>query len=89
MRLTDDAASMIAELVAAQHLPEGAGLRIAQRDDHDALAMGLTAVPGPEDAVVVEHDATVFLGPIAERRLADATLDARHGEVGPAFFVQP
>ena len=29
MRLTDDAAAMITELVAAQDLPDGAGLRIA------------------------------------------------------------
>lgn len=89
MKLTDDAASMIADLIAAQRLPAGAGLRIAQREDHDALAMRLVEAPGPEDAVLVEHDATVFLGPIAQRRLNDAVLDARHGELGPAFFVQP
>lgn len=89
MKLTDDAATMITELVAAQHLPDGAGLRIHQRDDHEALAMDLAAAPGPNDAVLVEHDAVVFLGPIAEQRLADAVLDARHGELGAAFFVQP
>ena len=89
MRLTDDAASMITELVSAQDMPQGAGLRIAQRDDYDALAMGLAAGPGPDDAVVVQDDATVFLGPIAQHRLAGATLDARHGELGAAFFVQP
>ena len=89
MKLTDDAASMIRELVADQDLPEGAGLRIAQRDDHEALAMDLVTSPGPEDRVVRAQDATVFLGPIADQRLSDATLDARHGELGPAFFVQP
>jgi hypothetical protein len=30
----------------------------------------------------------VFLAPVARRRLAHATLDARRGELGPAFFVQ-
>jgi Fe-S cluster assembly iron-binding protein IscA len=89
MKLTDDAASMIAELVAAQDLPEGTGLRIAQRDDHDALAMGLVEAPGPHDAVVLGPDASVFLGPVAEQRLAGAVLDARNGELGAAFFVQP
>jgi iron-sulfur cluster assembly protein len=89
MKLTDDAASMINELVAAQDLPDGAGLRIAQRDDHVALAMGLADAPGPDDAVVVEQDASVFLGPIAQQRLDGEVLDARQGELGPAFFVRP
>ena len=89
MRLTDDAASMIAELVSAQDRPSGAGLRIAQRDDHDALAMGLADGPGPDDAVLVQDDASVFLGPIAGHRLEGEVLDARRGELGPAFFVQP
>ena len=89
MRLTDDAASMIHELVAAQDRPDGAGLRIAQRDDHDALAMTLADGPEPDDLVHLEHEAAVFLGPIAGQRLTGATLDARHGELGAAFFVQP
>jgi Fe-S cluster assembly iron-binding protein IscA len=89
MRLTDDAATMINALVAAQDLPDGAGLRIAQRDDHDALAMGLADAPGPDDLVVFEGEASVFLGPIAQQRLAGSVLDARQGELGPAFFVQP
>lgn len=89
MKLSEDAASMITSLARQQDLPPGSGLRIAQRDDHDALAMDLVEAPGPDDVVLVEHDATVFLGPIAERRLADETLDARHGELGPAFFVRP
>ena len=89
MKLTDDAAAMIHRLVAEQGLPSGAGLRIAQRDDHDALAMDIVAEPGPDDVVFVEHDAAVFLGPIARLRLDDAVLDARQGELGPAFFIEP
>jgi Fe-S cluster assembly iron-binding protein IscA len=89
MKLTDDAASMIHRLVEQRALPEGAGLRIAQRDDHHALAMRLVDEPEPDDAVITGHEASVFLGPIAEQRLAGAVLDARDGELGPAFFVQP
>jgi Fe-S cluster assembly iron-binding protein IscA len=89
MKLTDDAATMISRLVEQSALPDGAGLRIAQRDDHEALAMDLAAAPGPDDAVVTQHDASVFLGPIAGRKLEEAVLDARDGELGPAFFVQP
>jgi Fe-S cluster assembly iron-binding protein IscA len=87
MKLTDDAAIMINGL--AQDLPDGAGLRIAQRDDHGALAMTMTDAPGPDDVVVTAHDAQVFLAPVAQLRLEDATLDARTNEVGSAFFLEP
>ena len=89
MKLTDEAASMIEQLVQDRSLPEGAGLRIAQRDDHDALAMAISEGPRPDDRVIVLDHAAVFLGPIADQRLDGAVLDARHGELGPAFFVQP
>lgn len=89
MKLTHDAASMIADLIVAQRRPDGAGLRIAQRDDHEALAMSLADGPGPDDEVVRTRQAAVFLGPVAQRRLAGAVLDARRGELGPAFFVRP
>lgn len=88
LRLTDHAASMIAELLDDAELPDGAGLRIAQRDDHPALAMALTEAPGPEDVVVVDHDVTVFLGPVAAERVAEQVLDARAGETGSAFYLR-
>lgn len=88
LRLTDQAARMIAQLVDSAHLPAGAGLRIAQRDDHPALAMALTEAPGPEDLVVVDHDVTVYLGPIAAERVAEQVLDARSGETGSAFYLR-
>ena len=89
MKLTDDAAAMINELVEERDLPAGAGLRIAPSPEHEALAMDLAPAPGPADVVLTQHEASVFLAPVAEVRLEDATLDARHGELGPAFFVQP
>jgi Fe-S cluster assembly iron-binding protein IscA len=88
LRLTDQAASMIAELIDDAELPDGAGLRIAQRDDHSALAMALSDAPGPEDVVVVDHDVTVFLGPVAAERVAAQVLDARSGETGSAFYLR-
>lgn len=88
LRLTDDAASMIAELLDDPELADGAGLRIHQRDDHTALAMELADAPGPDDVVLVDHDVTVFLGPIAAQRVADQVLDARSGETGAAFYLR-
>jgi Fe-S cluster assembly iron-binding protein IscA len=89
MRLTSDAVSMIQALALEQALPEGAGLRIHQRDDHDALAMEMAAAPEPGDEVIRLGEVQVFLAPIARRRLVDATLDARVNEMGSAFFLQP
>ena len=50
------AASMIRELLDQAGLPDGAGLRIAQRDDHPALAMALADEPSALDLIVAERD---------------------------------
>ena len=89
LHVTGDAAALINDLVQDDALPEGAGLRIAQRDDHPALAMTIEAEPGPQDVVLVDHRAKVFLGPVAQERLAGQTLGARTGELGAAFFLEP
>lgn len=89
LRITDGAASMIEGLVQDGELPPGAGLRIAQREDHPSLAMSLAEQAAPEDLVLIEQDARVFLAPVADVRLTGQTLDARVNELGAAFFVQP
>ena len=88
LEVTDSAASMIRRLIEQAELPTG-GLRIAQRDDHPALAMRLTGVAEPDDVVLSQHDATVFLGPIAAHRLAGQRLDARANDSGTSFFLDP
>jgi Fe-S cluster assembly iron-binding protein IscA len=89
VQLTDDAATMIVDLVQQRALPDGAGLRIAPRPDHRALAMSLAEAAAPEDVVVETDRARVFLAPVAHRRLAGAVLDARRNRSGSAFFVRP
>ena len=86
--LTEDAAAMIERLVDAAALPPGGGLRIAQRDDHPALAMSLAGTAGPKDHRVQTERATVYLAPVAAERLAGSTLDARTGATGAAFYVR-
>ena len=86
LEVTDSAATMIRDLVHEAELAAG-GLRIAQRDDHPALTMRLTGVAEPDDVVLTQHDATVFLGPIAAQRLAGQTLDARADDGGTSFFL--
>ena len=88
LHVTDEAARMIARLLDDDDLPPDAGLRIAQRDDHTALAMEVAEAPGPDDTVLLEHDTRVFVGPLAGVRLQDSTLDGRSGDTGSAFFLR-
>lgn len=88
LHVTGDAARMIVELLDDDDLPPDAGLRIAQRDDHTALAMEVAHAPGPDDTVLLDHDARLFVGPLASVRLAGSTLDARSGKNGSAFFLR-
>jgi Fe-S cluster assembly iron-binding protein IscA len=88
LNLTDDATTLIHALVQDADLPAGAGLRLAQRDDHTALAMTLTSEAGPDDFVVREGAAVVFLGPVAAARVAGQTLDAQTTDRGSAFFLR-
>lgn len=89
LKLTDTAATMITHMVRDGDRPATAGLRIAPRVDHEALAMSLADGAEPGDVVVRTREAQVFLAPVADVRLDGQTLDARTNEVGSAFFVQP
>ena len=88
LTVTEQAASMIRELVEQADLPQGAGLRIAQRDDHTALGMTLTDEPGYHDMVLIEHDVAVFLGPRAAQRVGGQTLDANTTDTSAAFYLR-
>jgi Fe-S cluster assembly iron-binding protein IscA len=88
LTVTEQAASMIRELLDHAELPEGAGLRIAQRDDHTALAMTLADQPDDSDLIVADRDISVFLGPMAARRVASQTLDATSSHISAAFYLR-
>lgn len=88
LTLSNDATTMIDNLVQNADLPAGAGLRIAHRDDHTALAMSLAVRAQPRDVLVRDGTVVVFLGPVAATRLAGQTLDARTNEVGSTFYLR-
>lgn len=88
LTVTAQAAHMIRDLIDRAHLPAGAGLRIARRGDHPALAMTLAAEPGSDDQVCVEHGAPVFLGPAAAERVAEQTLDGQRTDECSAFYLR-
>lgn len=88
LHVTEQAAGVIAGLLDRSGLPRGAGLRIAKRADHPALAMSLAPKATPGDSIVSEHAVTVFLGPVARARLNHLTLDVRSGPTGSAFYLE-
>ena len=79
---------MIQGLVHKAGMPAGAGLRLARRDDHTALGMRLTSRPAHGDVVVIEHGASVFLGPLAARKVQHQELDAKTTSTSAAFFLR-
>ncbi len=89
LSLTDEAARKITELLEATDLPADAGLRLAQREDHPALEMGLVARAEPEDVAVSSGTAVVFLDAAAAERVQDQVLDAKTTETTSAFFLRP
>lgn len=52
------------------------------------VTMCLAAEACPDDDVLVEHEATVFVAPPAGKRLAGQLLDARTGQTGAAFYLR-
>lgn len=89
LSLTEEAARKITELLDATDLPAEAGLRLAQREDHAALEMGLVACAEPEDVTVSSGAAVVFLDAVAADRVQDQVLDAKTTETTSAFFLRP
>ena len=65
LTVTEQAASMIREIFDHADLPRGAGLSIADRRDHPALAIAVTDEPSPEDLIVAERAVADFLAPSA------------------------
>ena len=88
LSVTEQASRIIRELIGKAQLPEGAGLRLAQRDHHAALAMTLCEQPATDDVVLLDQDVRVFLGPVAADRTQDQALDAEHTETHTAFYLQ-
>lgn len=82
LALTEQAKEVI-KGIAEEVGPEG-GLRITAAGEGNgdtALEFDLAPAPGPEDEIVDEDGAKVFLDPAAAEVLADKTLDVEeHGD---------
>jgi hypothetical protein len=87
--LTDRAVDVIRNVVEANNLPLGAGLRIAAQPDDDGtppFRAHLVEGPEHEDQVVEVEGARVFLDPIASPEFDDKILDAQLQPAGGVTF---
>ncbi len=86
LTLTDNATNVIKTLAGGDQAPDGAGLRISQSDPQSPdLAVTTATAPEPNDQVVEEQGARVYLEPQAAVTLDDKVLDA---QIDPSGGVQ-
>ncbi|WP_109210248.1 MULTISPECIES: Fe-S cluster assembly protein HesB [Microbacterium] len=87
LTLTQTAAEAVEELVARVPLAEDGGVRI--RDTGGSAGFELSVVPArdPQDTVVVERGARVYLDQSAAAALEDRVLDAELSNDGAVRFA--
>lgn len=87
LTLTDTASTVVKEFVVRAGEAESGGLRIdAPSPQSTDFTVAITAAPEPDDQVVEQDGARVFLAEPATIALADKTLDARVDEGGRVAF---
>jgi len=87
LTLTDRAAETIRALTTQPGYPADTGLRMSlQGGDDGKLALSLEA-PQPDDAVIEESGARVFVGPDAVGVVEGSELDAQIDEQGQPTFM--
>ena len=85
--LTDNAADTIRTLLDRPDYPDDAGLRISQTEETEpSLVVHPTAGPEPDDQVIDEQGARVFVGPGAAEVLAGMALDTEVTSEGQVRF---
>jgi Fe-S cluster assembly iron-binding protein IscA len=87
MRITEDAATLVAVLASADGPSSQSGLRIVIDPVHQSLSMGIARSPQPDDTVVSKGSARVFLAPSAAHRLRNRTLRAEMSAGRSLFFL--
>lgn len=87
LTLTQTAAEAVEELVARVPLAEEGGVRIRDTGGSAGFELSVTPAPAPEDTVVVEGNARVFLDERAAAALDDRVLDAELSNDGAVRFA--
>ncbi|HEY8545968.1 MAG TPA: hypothetical protein VIL36_13005 [Acidimicrobiales bacterium] len=85
--LTENATETIRTLLDRPDYPDTAGLRISHSEqDESQLTVQPTTGPGPDDQVIDQGGARVFVGPQAALTLDQMALDAQVTEEGHIRF---
>lgn len=79
LAITETAAEAIKNLVSANEMPEGSGLRIAGETEQqsESLELSVAATPSEEDTVLEGGGAMIFLESNAATALDDKVLDVQ------------
>lgn len=91
LTVSPTAAEAITLLVENSEVPDSAGIRIAAGEPTEQgtpLSLSLVAEPQPEDEVIAEGEASVFLEPQAAQYLDEAVLDAEVHDGEVAFALR-
>ncbi len=93
LEITERAATVIADACSAQELSEAGGLRIAPKTSVNdgairSLVIAFVDRPQPNDTVLHEGPATVFLANGLEKLVATRILDAKHGGLPPQLVLR-
>ena len=90
LTLTDNARTAVQDLTAQAGVPEGGGLRIAESADQaGSFELALVPAPQPDDTVVENGEAKVFVESTTVQTLANLTLDTDPNAQGPSFVLTP
>lgn len=91
LTLTENASTVVKEIVSGNGAPDGSGLRINTRDpEATEFAVAIVTTPNETDEVIEQSGARVYLGEAAAAALTDKTLDAKVDEEGRvAFEISP
>lgn len=91
LTLSPTAAEAIALLVENSDVPPSAGIRIAAGEptgQGTPLSLSLVEAPQPDDEVIAEGEASVFLEPQVAPYLEEAVLDAQVSDGEVAFALR-
>lgn len=88
LTLTENAQTLVRDIVSRPEVPAEGGLRIAPSPDADQLEVSLADSPSPGDQVIDAGDARVFVEATAAEALNDSTLDADTTDAGSGFVLR-
>ncbi|UZN02493.1 adhesin [Cellulomonas sp. S1-8] len=86
LTLTDNARTAVETLTSRAGLPQDGGLRIAEQET-GGFELALVAGPDPDDDVVAQGDARVYVDPRTSQTLAEQQLDVEATDSGATFTL--